>query len=175
MTLTCVHDSAFHRALYVLSDGSSVDWGYYATVVGLGMEPESTFVNSDTVSLTIRDVGADAVTAAFKAADRTAPAPAEAPAYSIQVQPNYTEACLAVPEIAAQVEAYVDSHRKWTPAMDARLIQWIQDRVATRPGLNTLSADWVDLIPDLPDAAASASPAQVRNMWMFRMIVQYCL
>lgn len=145
------------------ADGSSVDWGYYATVVGLGVEPESTLIKSDTVSLTIRDVGEDAVTAAFQAADRTVPAPVDAPAYSIQVQPNYTDACLDVPEIAAQFEAYVDSHRKWTPAMDARLIQWIQDRVATRPGLNTLSADWADLIPALPDPAAPASPTQASN------------
>lgn len=167
--------------LHFHSDGSSTDWGYYAIVTGLDVEPESLAVPGASVALTLRDVDPDTLTAAYTAANRKPAERTDVPdsfSYKIRVKPVFTAASIASsPDISAEFEAYVAKHRLWTTALDRRLLSWIQDRTAKKPGLSQLSVQWADVLPSVAEEPASdaqpAVPAEDRGRVIEEAVVKF--
>ena len=134
------------------SDGSSVDWGYKATIKGLGTKPDFATVPGCKARLTVKPTPRDDIEAAYIAASRAYTAPDDNGEYSyaIRVEPVFTETGLAhCGEYQAAFERYVASHALWTSERDRRLIEWVQERVNKKPGLNVLGAEFKDLVPDV--------------------------
>ena len=61
------------------SDGSSVDWGYKATITAAGMQPDFVTVPGTLAALTLRPVCEDELKAAYEAAGRVYLAPEQEP------------------------------------------------------------------------------------------------